>query len=73
MDPHAEGDFDFTAFHCTHPIVLEKLQNEGDGAGVDADEEVDAGQRHVGSARDVEDVGHRIHHGRHRPPAETHI
>lgn len=71
--PHIEVEFDSTACCCAHPIVLKELQDEGDGAGVDANEEVDAGQRHVGSARDVEYVGHWIHHGRHRPPVETHI
>ena len=54
---------------CSHPVVFEQLQDEGDGAAVDADEQVDAGQGHVGGARDVEDVGQGIHHGRHRPPA----
>lgn len=52
-----------------YPIVFKKLQDEGDGAGVDAHEQVDAGQRDVGGARDVEHVGHGIHQGSDRPSA----
>ena len=51
-----------------YPVVFEELQDEGDGAAVDADEEVDAGQRDVGGAGHAEHVGHGVHHGCHRPP-----
>lgn len=60
------------AVHCLsrvlkgpYPIVFEKLQDEGDGAAVDAYEQVDAGQGHICSTWDVKYVGHGIHHGRH--------
>lgn len=53
---------------CPHPIVFKKLQDEGDGAAVDAYEQVDAGQGNIRSAWDAEYVGHGVHHGRHRPP-----
>lgn len=56
---------------CSHPVVLKQLQDEGNGAAVDADEQVDAGQRHIGCARHVKDVGHGIHHGCHWPPTKT--
>lgn len=49
----------------SYPVVFEKLQDEGDGAAVDANEQVDAGQGHIRSTWDVEYVGHGIHHGRH--------
>jgi hypothetical protein len=39
-----------------HPVVLEQFQYEGEGAAVDADEQVDAGQRDVGCTGDVKDV-----------------
>lgn len=48
--------------------ALKKVQDEGDGAAVDAYEEVDARQRDVGCAGDTEYDGQRVHHGRHRPP-----
>lgn len=51
-----------------YPIIFKKFQDKGGGAAVDADEEVDAGQGYVRCARDVEDVGHGVHHGRHGPP-----
>lgn len=48
--------------------ALKKVQDEGDGAAVDAYEEVDARQRDVGCAGDTEYDGQWVHHGRHRPP-----
>lgn len=46
---------------------LKKVQDEGYGAAVDANEEVDTWQRDVGCAGDTEYVGHGVHHGCHRP------
>lgn len=49
----------------TNPIVFKQLQDESDGAAVDAYEQVDAGQRHICCTRDVEYIGQGIHHGCH--------
>ena len=51
----------------THIIVIE-LHEEGGHAAVDADEEVDAGQHHVGCAGNAEDEGGGVHHGGDGPP-----
>ena len=51
--------------HQQYPVVFKELQDEGDGAAVDADEEVDAGERDVGRAGHTEHVGHGVHHGGH--------
>lgn len=47
--------------------ALKKVQDEGDGTAVDANEEVDTRQRDVGCAGHTEYEGHGVHHGRHRP------
>ena len=49
----------------------EQVQDEGDGAAVEADEEVDAGERDIGCAWNTEHVGHGVHHGRHGPPRDA--
>lgn len=53
----------------THRCAVKQVKDEGDGTAVDANKQVDAGQRDVGCAGNTEDVGHGVHHGRHRPPA----
>lgn len=62
--------FSFIIFSsiCSYPIVFKKLQDESDGAAVDAYEQVDAGQGHIRSTWNTEYVGHGVHQGRHRPP-----
>lgn len=52
-------------FSAAYPIVFKELQDEGDGAAVDAYEQVDTGQGHICGTWDVEYVGHGVHHGRH--------
>lgn len=47
--------------------AFKKVQDEGDGTAVDADEEVDTWQRDVGCAGNTEYKGHGVHHGYHRP------
>lgn len=49
-------------------VILEEFQNESNGAAVDADEEIDAGQRDVCRAGNTEHVRHGVHHRCHRPP-----
>lgn len=50
-------------------VVVEELHDEGGHAAVDADEEVDAGQHHVGCAGHAEDEGGGVHQGGDGPPA----
>ncbi len=52
-------------------FVIKELQNKGGHAAVDADEDVDAGQHHVGRAGHAEDEGGRVHHGGDGPPEEN--
>lgn len=47
--------------------ALKKVQDEGDGTAVDANEEVDTWQRDIGCAGDTEYKGHGVHHRCHRP------
>lgn len=56
----------------TYCGALKEVQDEGDGAAVDANKQVDTRQRDVGGAGDTEDIGHGVHHGGHRP-ARTEI
>lgn len=53
----------------TH-VVVKELHHKGRHAAVDADEEVDASQHHVGRAGHTEDEGGGVHHGGDGPPAE---
>lgn len=52
-------------------IVVKELHHEGGQTAVYADEEVDAGQHHVGCAGHTEDEGGRVHHGDDGPPAKN--
>lgn len=51
-------------------VVIKELQHKGRDAAVYTDEEVDAGQHHVGRAGHAEDEGGWVHHGGDGPPAE---
>lgn len=51
-------------------MVAEQLHDEGGDAAVDANEDVDAGQDHVGRAGDLEEEGGRVHEGRDGPAGE---
>lgn len=55
-----------------HPkahLVHKELQHKGGHAAIDANEEVDAGQGHVGSAGDAEEEGGWVHQGGDGPSA----
>lgn len=52
----------------TH-IVIEEIHDKGGHATVDANEEVDAGQHHIGCAGHTKDEGGRVHQGCDGPPA----
>lgn len=54
----------------TH-IVAKQLHDEGGDAPVDADEDVDAGEDHVGRAGDLEEEGGRVHQRGDGPAGET--
>ena len=58
----------------TH-VVPKQLHDEGGDATVDADEDVDAGENHVGRAGDGEEEGGRVHERRDGPPEgpQTHV
>ena len=49
-------------------LVHKQLQDEGGHAAVDADEEVDGGQHHVGRAGHREEEGGRVHQRGDGPP-----
>lgn len=51
-------------------VVVKELHHKRCHAAVDADEEVDAGQHHVGRAGHAEDEGGGVHQGGDGPPAE---
>lgn len=51
-------------------IVIQELHDEGGHASVDADEEVDAGEHHVGRAGHAEDEGGRVHQRSGGPAAD---
>lgn len=53
----------------TH-VVSEQLHDEGGDAAVDADQDVDAGQDHVGSAGDLKEEGGRVHQRGDGPPGD---
>lgn len=55
---------------CATYIVVKELHNKGGHAAVDTNEEVDAGQDHVGRAGHAEDEGGGVHHRDDGPPAE---
>lgn len=52
-------------------IVCKELQYESGHTAIDADEEVHAGENHVGSAGDLEHKGRWVHERSDRPPGET--
>lgn len=52
-------------------IIFKELHNKGGHAAVNTDEEVDAGQHHVGCAGHAEDEGGGVHHGSDGPSAEN--
>ena len=56
---------------CATYIIIKELHNKGGHTAVNADEEVDAGQHHVGCAGHAEDEGGGVHHGGDGPPADT--
>lgn len=58
-------------YACATYIIIEELHNKGGHAAVNADEEVDAGQHHVGCAGHAEDEGGGVHHGGDGPSADT--
>ena len=51
-------------------VVSEEFHDEGGDAAVDADEDVDGGQHHVGRAGDLKEEGCRVHQGSDRPAIE---
>lgn len=51
-------------------VVVKELHHKGCHAAVDTDEEVEAGQHHVGRAGHAEDEGGGVHHRGDGPPAE---
>lgn len=51
-------------------VVVQDLHDEGRHAAVDADEEVDAGEDHVGRAWHAEEEGGRVHERSDGPAAE---
>lgn len=55
--------------HTTY-IVVEELHHKGGHAAVDTNEEVDAGQHHVGRAGHAEDEGGGVHHRGDGPPGD---
>lgn len=56
---------------CTH-VAAEELEDKGGDAAVDADEDVDGGEHHVGRAGDLKEEGRRVHQGRDGPPRSRH-
>lgn len=54
----------------TH-VVTKQLHDEGGDAAVDANQDVDAGEDHVGRAGDLEEEGGRVHQGGDGPAANT--
>lgn len=52
-------------------IIINELHNKGGYAAVNTNEEVDAGQHHVGCAGHAEDKGGGVHHGGDGPPTEN--
>lgn len=50
-------------------MIPEELHDEGGDAAVDPDEDVDAGEDHVGRAGDTEEERRRVHQRRDGPPA----
>lgn len=61
--------FDVCASGGTY-VVIQDLHDEGRHAAVDADEEVDAGEDHVGRAGHIEDEGGWVHERSDGPAAE---
>lgn len=56
---------------CRTHVVGEELQHEGGHAAVDPDEEVHAGEDHIGGAGDLEHEGGGVHERCDRPPGEA--
>lgn len=50
-------------------LIDKQLQDEGGDTAIDANEEVDGGEDHVGSAGDGEDEGGWVHEWSDRPTA----
>lgn len=61
--------FDVGASGATY-VVTQELHDEGGHASVDTDEEVDAGEDHVGRAGHAEDEGGRVHQRSGGPAAD---
>ena len=51
-------------------VVSKELHDKGGDAAVDADEDVDGGEHHVGRAGDLKEEGSRVHQGSDRPAIE---
>lgn len=51
-------------------VVGEELEDESGHAAIYANEEIHAGQHHVGCAGDLEHKGSWVHEWRYRPPGE---
>lgn len=62
-------DFFCICVVCIPHLINKELQDKGGNAAIDADEEVDGGEDHVGSARDGEDEGGWVHEWSDRPTA----
>lgn len=62
---------DVCLYVATTYIVIKELHNKGGHAAVNTDEEVDAGQHHVGCAGHAEDEGGWVHHRGDGPPTEN--
>lgn len=54
---------------CIIYVVIEEIHDKGGHAAVDANEEVDAGEHHIGCAGHAKDEGGRVHQGGDGPPA----
>lgn len=53
-------------------VVSKELHDKGGDAAVDADEDVDGGEHHVGRAGDFKEEGRGVHQGRDGPPRKRH-
>lgn len=58
-----------TCLSCVTYVVVEEIHDKGGHATIDADEEVDAGQHHIGCAGHAKNEGGRVHQGGDGPPA----
>lgn len=53
--------------HDYHYFINKELEHEGGYAAIDADEEVDGGEHHIGCAGHRKHEGGRVHQGSDRP------